>query len=123
MSSLPYYDAEMVFATVDFAASVRALDTALAGGLDPAAALGRTFAEVEWGQLLLMPAEGSGFVGVKLASIAPDNPARGLERIQAVYLLMDSETLTPIALFDGTALTTLRTPALSAVAVRHLAPE
>ncbi|MEO6200793.1 MAG: ornithine cyclodeaminase family protein [Cryobacterium sp.] len=122
MSSLPYYDAEAVFAAVDFAAAVAALDTALAGGLDPAAALRRTFEEVENGQLLLMPAEGSGFAGVKLASVAPGNPARGRERIQAVYVLMDSETLTPIALFDGTALTTLRTPALSAVAVKHLAP-
>lgn len=122
MSALPFYDAEQVFGTVDFARAVASLDAALGGGLDPAAALGRTFAEVDNGQLLLMPAEGAGFAGVKLASIAPDNPARGLERIQAVYLLMDSETLTPRALFDGTALTTLRTPALSAVAVDRLAP-
>lgn len=121
MSSLPFYDAADVFGSVDFAAAVTALDEALAGGLDPAVALGRTFAEVQNGQLLLMPAEGAGFAGVKLATIAPANPARGLERIQAIYVLMDSETLTPLALFDGTALTTLRTPALSAVAVKHLA--
>ncbi|PPL19183.1 ornithine cyclodeaminase family protein [Microterricola pindariensis] len=122
MSALPFYDADQVFGTVDFAAAVHALDLALRGGLDPAAALGRTFAEVENGQLLLMPAEGAGFAGVKLATIAPANPARGLERIQAIYVLMDSDTLTPIALFDGTALTTLRTPAISAVAVDALAP-
>ncbi|AMB57624.1 ornithine cyclodeaminase family protein [Microterricola viridarii] len=122
MSTLPFYDAEKVFETVDFAAAVAALDAALRGGLDPAAALDRTFADVDNGQLLLMPAEGAGFTGVKLASIAPANPARGLERIQAIYLLMDTETLTPLALLDGTALTTLRTPALSAVAVDHLAP-
>lgn len=123
MSSLPFYDAETVFKTVDFAAAVAALDTALTGGLDPTVALGRTFEEVEHGQLLLMPAEGAGFAGVKLATIAPANPEKGLERIQAIYVIMDSETLTPLALFDGTALTTLRTPAVSAVAVNHLAPE
>jgi ornithine cyclodeaminase len=38
-----------------------------------------------------------------------------------VYVLMDGETLAPVAVLDGTSLTALRTPAVSAVAVRHLA--
>jgi ornithine cyclodeaminase len=38
-----------------------------------------------------------------------------------MYLLMDAETLAPVALLDGIAITSLRTPAMSAVAVRHLA--
>jgi ornithine cyclodeaminase len=54
--------------------------------------------------------------------VAPANPGLGLPRIQAVYVLFDAATLTPRALIDGTALTTLRTPALSALAVRALAP-
>jgi ornithine cyclodeaminase len=37
-----------------------------------------------------------------------------------VYLLLDAATLTPLALLDGAALTSLRTPAVSAVAVRRL---
>lgn len=36
-------------------------------------------------------------------------------------MLYDRVTLTPVALLDGTALTTLRTPAVSAVAMDHLA--
>lgn len=37
-------------------------------------------------------------------------------------MLFDSETLTPQAVLDGAALTSLRTPAMSALAARHLAP-
>ncbi len=55
--------------------------------------------------------------------MAPGNPARGLERIQALYVLFDAATLTPSAVLDGAALTTLRTPAVSAVAIDCLAPQ
>jgi ornithine cyclodeaminase len=73
------------------------------------------------GHLLLMPSEGTEYVGVKIASVTPGNPARGLPRIQAGYLLFDGPTLTPRALLDGAQLTSLRTPALSGVAGRYLA--
>jgi len=54
-------------------------------------------------------------------TVAPDNPARGLPRIQAAYLLFDPDTLALRAVLDGAALTTLRTPAVSVAAVlRHL---
>lgn len=46
---------------------------------------------------------------------------RGLPRIQGAYLLLDGTTLTPLAVRDAVALTAVRTPAVSAVAVRHLA--
>lgn len=122
MSAAPrFVSADEVFASVDFGGAVAALDAALLAGLDPAAGSPRSIVDVQNGQLLLMPAEGAGFAGVKLASVAPGNPDRGLERIQAVYLLMDSETLTPLALVDGTAITTLRTPSVSAVAASYLA--
>ncbi|MET0853919.1 MAG: ornithine cyclodeaminase family protein, partial [Microterricola sp.] len=115
MSAAPrFVSADEVFASVDFGQAVAAIDAALLAGLDPAAGSPRSIVDVQNGQLLLMPAEGAGFTGVKLASVAPGNPDHGLERIQAVYLLMDSDTLTPLALVDGTAITTLRTPAVSA---------
>lgn len=68
------------------------------------------------GQGLLMPSESGGWFGVKIATVAPGNAARGLRRINATYLLHDSATLTPVALLDGVALTTLRTPAVSVAA-------
>lgn len=39
-----------------------------------------------------------------------------------MYLLMDAATLSPIALIDGSELTTLRTSAVSAAIAAHLAP-
>ncbi len=62
-----------------------------------------------------------GAVGVKLASVAPGNAARGLPRIQGAYVLFDPETLAPVAVLDAAALTAVRTAAVSALAVRFLA--
>jgi ornithine cyclodeaminase/alanine dehydrogenase-like protein (mu-crystallin family) len=118
---LPYVDGPALFGLVPFADAVAAVAKALAGGLDPQASLQRTIHDLEHGQLLLMPAETASAVGVKLSTVAPDNPGRGSPRVQALYVLYDRVTLTPVALLDGTALTTVRTPAVSAVAVDHLA--
>ncbi|WP_101438880.1 ornithine cyclodeaminase family protein [Amycolatopsis echigonensis] len=101
--------------------AVDAVRAALADGLDPDEDPPRSVVPVPPGQFLLMPAFWDRFAGVKVASVAPDNPARGLPRIQGHYLLMDGQTLTPIALLDGVALTSVRTAAVSAVAADLLA--
>lgn len=117
---LPYLDAHAV-GSVSWTEAVDALERALLDGLDPEGSGTRTVTDVQHGQLLLMPAESPSGIGIKLATVAPDNPAHGLPRIQGIYLLVDPVTLTPTALLDGTALTSLRTPAVSALAVRRLA--
>ncbi|MDX3341314.1 ornithine cyclodeaminase family protein [Streptomyces sp. ME02-6979.5a] len=94
-------------------AAVAAVRDALAGGLDPDGDVPRAVVPLAHGQGLLMPSEHGGWYGVKVATVAPGNTARGLRRINATYLLHDSATLTPVALLDGVALTTLRTPAVS----------
>ncbi|GAA5154926.1 MULTISPECIES: ornithine cyclodeaminase family protein [Amycolatopsis] len=103
------------------AAAIGALREALRAGLDPDAGPPRSVVPVRHGQLLLMPAEWGRYTGVKVASVAPRNPARGLARIQGQYLLLDGETLAPLAVLDGVALTNVRTAAVSAVAVDALA--
>ncbi|OSC69155.1 ornithine cyclodeaminase family protein [Streptomyces sp. WA6-1-16] len=98
-------------------AAVAAVRDALAGGLDPdGGGVPRTVVPLAHGQGLLMPAEYGGWYGVKVATVAPGNPVRGLRRINATYLLHDSATLMPVALLDGVALTALRTPAVSVAA-------
>jgi ornithine cyclodeaminase/alanine dehydrogenase-like protein (mu-crystallin family) len=119
---LPYVDGAALFGLVPFADAITAVATALSGGLQPQASLPRSIHDLRHGQLLLMPAESATAVGVKLSTVAPGNPGRGAPRVQALYVLYDRVTLTPVALLDGTALTTVRTPAVSAVAVDHLAP-
>ncbi|HRW19845.1 MAG TPA: ornithine cyclodeaminase family protein [Dermatophilaceae bacterium] len=103
-------------AALGWVAAVEAIRAALAEGLDPDAMPPRTVVDLEHGQGLLMPAEWGGWYGVKVATIAPGNPARGLDRISALYVLHDSTTLRPVAVLDGVALTTLRTPAVSIAA-------
>ncbi|SDL03134.1 ornithine cyclodeaminase family protein [Nonomuraea jiangxiensis] len=126
MTGLPYIDAATVERLVPVGRAVDLLEEALRAGLDPEETPWRPIVDLPAGQLLLMPAEVGGpgarrYAGVKVVTIAPDNPGRGLPRIQGTYLLFDGDTLTPLAALDGIALTSLRTPAVSALAVRHLA--
>lgn len=94
---------------------------ALASGFSPADDSPRSNIAAGDGHLLLMPSTLGDWTGVKVASVAPGNPARGLPRIQATYLLLDTATLSTVAIIDGVSLTALRTPAVSAVAVDGLA--
>jgi ornithine cyclodeaminase/alanine dehydrogenase-like protein (mu-crystallin family) len=119
--TVPWVDADQIAELMPMADAVDAVRAALADGFDPAGDPARDVVPTSRGQLLLMPSEVGADVGVKVTSVAPDNPAVGRPRIQAVYLLMDAETLSPICLIDGTTLTSLRTPAVSAVATDLLA--
>jgi alanine dehydrogenase len=60
-----------------------------------------------------------GALGAKLVSVFPANV--DCPTHQAVVVLFDPESGTPIALIEGTTLTAARTAAASAVATRHLA--
>ena len=117
-----FIDAAAV-ATFGPAAAVTAITDALRGGLDPAADFARVSFDLTNGQLLLMPSRTPAGVGVKLVTVAPDNPNRGMPRVQAAYVLFDHDTLALRALLDGTALTTLRTPAVSVAAILGRLPD
>ena len=118
---IPFLDAATVTRLLPMADAIDALELALRQDLDPEADPPRTIVPVPAGQILLMPSATPRYAGVKLVTVAPGNAERGLPRIQGVYLLLDGQTLAPLAIVDGAALTSLRTPAVSAVAVRHLA--
>ena len=100
--------------------AVQALERALLDGVDPEEDSPRLFSPAPGGEFLLMPASGRRYSGIKALTVAPGNPARGLEKIQGVYVLFDSETLAPVALMDGTELTAIRTPATTLLAVKHI---
>ncbi|MFE6051022.1 ornithine cyclodeaminase family protein [Kitasatospora sp. NPDC056446] len=103
------------------AGAVGAIERVLLDGFDPEAAPARSAVPVPAGELLMMPAAAGPYAGVKIAGVAPANPGRGLPRITGSYLLLDGPTLQPLALLDGAALTALRTPAVTAAALRRLA--
>lgn len=122
-AGIPQFSAQGTAGLLDPAAAADALAGVLRAGLDPETCPPRSSLAVPGGgELLLMPAAAGAYAGVKIAGVAPGNPARGLPRITGSYLLLDGPTLRPLALFDGAALTALRTPAVSALALRHLAP-
>lgn len=73
------------------------------------------------GELLVMPAEYQGFVGVKVVTVAGPAVPAAFPRISGTYVLIDAHTLQPAAIIEGAALTALRTPALSLVATARLA--
>jgi len=120
VSALPFLDAAAV-AALSPREAVDALEAALRAGLDPEGDPPRQAVGTGAGEILIMPSASPGAAGVKLVTVAPGNPERGLPRIQGVYALFDPATLAPAALVDGIALTNLRTAAVSALAVRHIA--
>lgn len=61
-------------------------------------------------------------LGTKIVSAFNANPDRGVELIQASYLLLNPFTGQPEALMDGKFITAIRTAAVSAVATKYLAP-
>jgi ornithine cyclodeaminase/alanine dehydrogenase-like protein (mu-crystallin family) len=113
--SLPFLDADEIRRRLDAAAAADALEAALLGGLDPESDPPRGAIELDPGQLLVMPSGAARHPVVKLVTVG------GEPRIQGVCVVFDGETLAPMALVDGIALTNVRTAAVSALAVRHLA--
>jgi ornithine cyclodeaminase/alanine dehydrogenase-like protein (mu-crystallin family) len=105
-------------AALGFREAADAIEIALKDGLDLEAEPDRTALRIGNGELLIMPSAGVGRIAtVKLNSVGGD------PRVQGVVAAFDVETLVPVALLDGAALTNLRTPAVSVVAARRLASE
>jgi len=89
---------------------------------------------------LMRPPSANGFMGLmpgwrdahdgraatfalKAICLIPSNPARGLDTHQGTVTLFDGETGVPTAILDASAVTAIRTAAVSAVATRVLARE
>jgi len=78
----------------------------------------------EKGDLRSMPAyiHGQGFdiAGIKSVTVHPENARYNLPTVMAVIILTDPETGFPLAIMDGTYLTSIRTGAAGAVAAKYL---
>jgi ornithine cyclodeaminase len=113
--SLPFLAAADLAERLSATAAIDALQDALLAGLDPEADPPRSTLALDGGELLVMPSAAAGRAVVKLVTVG------GEPRIQGVCVVFDATTLAPVALVDGIALTNVRTPAVSALAVRRLA--
>jgi ornithine cyclodeaminase/alanine dehydrogenase-like protein (mu-crystallin family) len=98
-------------------------------------ARGETFMQL---RSVMMPPDAPGFMGLmpgwsrgrgggtaafalKAVCIMPGNPARGLDAHQGLVTLFDGETGRPTAILDASAITAVRTAAVTAVATGALA--
>lgn len=100
--------------------AVASIGNALRRTVEPEADQPRLFSPVNAGEFLLMPASSDDAVGLKVATISPDNPAQGFPKIQALYILFNDATLAPEVILDGSELTLIRTPATTVFAILEL---
>jgi ornithine cyclodeaminase len=119
-----FVDAEQVRAAAPMAELLDAVEAAyrhVAAGGDRSPIRSRI--PLGQGDLLLMPGlrEGGAGASVKLVTVVPGNPARGLPLIHAVVAWLDADTGQPLAILDGPTVTAMRTGAASGVSTRLLA--
>ncbi len=120
-ATLPHLTAADVERALDFPSLVEALRAGFAKGAEAPLRHVHLVAPETEGRLLLMPAWREGEVaGVKLVTVFPQNRARGIATVAALYVLLDGETGHPRALVDGETLTLRRTGAASALASTYL---
>ena len=123
---IPFITAAQITAALPYPALVSALRTIYT---EPVQAPPRHVHQLNAGApavgpttLLLMPAwQADAHLGVKLVTVSAGNSARGLQSVNSVYLLFDTTTGVPLALFDGEELTQRRTAAASALAASYMA--
>jgi ornithine cyclodeaminase/alanine dehydrogenase-like protein (mu-crystallin family) len=122
MPDLPFLTGPDLAGLATEADAVGFLDEALRSGrVDPEADSPRLFSPAPGGEFLLMPTASPAWSGVKMVTVAPDNPARGKPKIQGVYTLFDSGDLAPVALVDRCAADGLRVRAGTSDDVRDAA--
>ncbi|MCD5311895.1 ornithine cyclodeaminase family protein [Kineosporia babensis] len=122
-SSVPHLSAAEVFAACGYREAVDALRTAMSTPTNALADPARQFVPVENGVMLLMPASRGSALGVKVLTVADPGLDQAPARIQGLYLMFDGTTMSPSAILDGPAITTLRTPAVSVAAVLDALPQ
>jgi len=76
---------------------------------------------VEHGDFRAMPAALPGCAGMKWVNAHPQNLSRNLPSVMAIVIYNDPDTGYPLAIMDGTEITSYRTGAAAAIASKYLA--
>ncbi len=117
-----FLEAQDLSQVLDYAALVDALEVAFRGDFTVPPRHHHTLpvADGRDATLLLMPAWDASYLGIKTATVMPENGALNLPGVHANYQLLDRRTGAMLALLDGGELTARRTAAASALASRYL---
>lgn len=101
--------------------AVAVLEQTILDGFNPEEDGVRTRHSSPSGTLLQMPSASQAWCGTKLVTLRDADDPTGLPAIQGVYVLFDGQSLQPVAMVEGAGLTALRTPAMTALAIKYLA--
>lgn len=118
---IPFFNNEQIQQALPCKALIAALRDAFRSQVDAPRRHVHSLSSTDASTLLLMPVwQSEGHMGVKLVTVAPANRALQLPTVQALFILLDTATGTPLALMDGEELTLRRTAAASALASEYL---
>ncbi|HVD02663.1 MAG TPA: ornithine cyclodeaminase family protein [Candidatus Dormibacteraeota bacterium] len=117
----PVMGPELLAGRATMKLAIAALESSLSEGW-PQAEPPRQLLRPPIGQLLLMPSWNDTGLGVKLTTVRTHQNGAALPRIQGLFVLFRLPEMIPTLAVDAAALTALRTPAVSAVATKYLAP-
>ena len=124
--NIPLIDKETVVRLLEMPACIDLMATTQAaisrGEIEPTLRSSLPIAEVA-GRFLVMPGvlPQAGVFGAKLATLYPENRARGLPTVQGHIALFDEGAGAPLAVVDAGSVTAIRTAAASGAATRLLA--
>ena len=118
-SSLPWFDAHDVAKLLPYASLIKSLQEGFQGRYSTPLRHHHY-----WGsnkeELLVMPAWDKESLVVKLVTLCPQNPSKGIAANNGVVVLFGSNDGQPLAMIDAGELTARRTAAASALASRYL---
>jgi len=118
---IPFLTAEQLQHALPYPALIEAMRQAFQADIQAPARHVHTVSSEPAVTLALMPAwRPNAYLGVKLFTAVPGNPARQLPTVHYIYLLFDAATGVPLALLDGEELSVRRTAAASALASGYL---
>lgn len=73
--------------------------------------------------VLIMPAFDLDYYAIKLVGVAPQNKQLNKPSIYGTVILHNRKTLEPLAIFDGKAITSIRTGAIGGLSIKYLSKE
>jgi ornithine cyclodeaminase len=119
-----YFDSSTIENIAPFSEWVDMMEKALLQSIEPGGYVMPKRMHLDYGAdtFLLMPCITDEYWVTKLVSFCPGNKASGHPSIYGTVVLNDTKTGKPLAIMDGSAITAMRTAAVSAVGIRHLSP-
>ena len=118
---IPFFSSEQIQQALPCAALISAMREAFCDTAQAPRRHVHPLSDTGSSTLLLMPVwQANAHLGVKLVTVVPENQARQLPTVQALFILLDTATGAPLAIMDGEELTLRRTAAASALASIYL---